>query len=56
MKRIFEIEFPNDLGKSWMNVDNLIACLFSKQYIGGDLSKKIVITDITDPNNLIKRS
>ena len=24
MKRIFEIEFPDDLGPMWMNKDNLL--------------------------------
>jgi len=27
MKRIFEIEWPDDLGLLWMNRDNLLICL-----------------------------
>ena len=27
MKRIFEIEFPNELGEMWMNQDNLMLCI-----------------------------
>lgn len=27
MKRIFEIEYPDDYGPLWMNTDNLLICL-----------------------------
>jgi len=27
MKRTFVIEYPDDLGKLWMNKDNLLLCL-----------------------------
>ena len=27
MKRIFSIEWPDDLGELWMNKDNLLLCL-----------------------------
>ena len=27
MKRVFEIEWPDDNGEFWMNVDNLFLCL-----------------------------
>jgi len=30
MKRVFEIEFKDDLGPMWMNQDNLLTCLLTK--------------------------
>lgn len=27
MKRVFEIEFPDELGEMWMNQDNLMLCI-----------------------------
>ena len=27
MKRVFEIEFPDDYGEMWMNQDNLMLCI-----------------------------
>ncbi len=29
MKRVFEIEFPDELGEMWMNQDNLMLCINS---------------------------
>ena len=30
MKKIFEIEWPDDLGEEWLNVGNLKTCLCSE--------------------------
>ena len=48
MKRIFKIEFPDGVGFGpfWMNVDNLILCLRTKEFIGPKV--KIAVRDITD--------
>ena len=45
MKRIFEIEFPNELGEMWMNQDNLMLCInaYCENKDG-----KIKATDVTD--------
>ena len=36
MKRVFEIEWPDGegFGSYWMNVDNLLICLRTKEFIG----------------------
>lgn len=47
MKRIFEIEFPDENGPMWMNQDNLLICLlsyckntkFSVRDITGDIDR-----------------
>jgi len=43
MKRIFSIEYPDDLGPFWMNEDNLLLCLnaYCKNV-------KFVVDDVTD--------
>lgn len=46
MKRIFEIEWPDENGPMWMNVDNLMFCLKSEQHIGLDVEIKVI--DITE--------
>jgi len=48
MKRIFSIEWPEDLGPMWMSKDNLIACLFSNSCVGGQFVPKIKVEDITE--------
>lgn len=45
MKRVFELEFDDDLGPMWMNEDNLASCLFSETHIS---NVKVGIKDITD--------
>jgi len=37
MKKIFEIEWNDDLGKDWMNIFNLELCLFSKEHTKREL-------------------
>ena len=34
MKRVFEIEWPDDCGPMWLNRDNLMLCLTTAVYIG----------------------
>ena len=46
MKRMFEIEYPDDCGPMWMNVDNLAICLRTKEFIGPKV--KISVRDVTD--------
>ena len=48
MKRTFEIEWPDDEGfdPMWMNVDNLLICLRTKEFIGPKV--KISVKDVTD--------
>lgn len=49
MKRTFEIEieWPDEHGPMWMNVDNLRRCLNSNEYIGWEVAIKV--TDVTEP-------
>jgi len=47
-KRIFEINFPDNLGPMWLNVDNLKRVMFSKDCIGKAVEKTITMQDITD--------
>lgn len=46
MKRVFEIEYPDDFGPKWMNVDNLKMCLRSKEFIGPKV--EISVVDVTE--------
>jgi len=46
-KKIFNIEWPDDYGMGWMNIDNLGSCLTTKQHIGPNID--IVIKDVTEP-------
>ena len=46
MKRIFEIEWNDDFGPMWMNKDNLIQCLCTKEHVGDTVALKV--TDITE--------
>ena len=46
MKRVFEIEYPEDFGPFWMNVDNLMICLRTKEFIGPKVPIKV--RDVTD--------
>jgi len=45
MKRIFEIEFPDDLGPMWMNKDNLLLTI--NAYCD-NTDGKIKVKDITE--------
>ncbi len=44
MKRVFEIEFPDELGEMWMNQDNLMLCI--NAYCE-NRDSKIRATDVT---------
>ncbi len=37
----FTIKWDGELGQAWMNEDNLKACLFSKEHIGGKAKDKV---------------
>ncbi len=39
----FTIKWDGELGRGWMNIDNLKACLFSKEHIGGNAKDKVVV-------------
>lgn len=43
MKRIFEIEYPDDHGPMWMNRDNLLICL----------TTEFTVTDVTGDGALV---
>ncbi len=45
MKRVFEIEFPDELGEMWMNRDNLMICI--NAYCDTK-DGRIKTTDVTD--------
>uniref|UniRef100_A0A6H1ZAQ7 Uncharacterized protein n=1 Tax=viral metagenome TaxID=1070528 RepID=A0A6H1ZAQ7_9ZZZZ len=46
MKKLFEIEWPDDCGPEWMNKFNLESCLFSDTFISG---VKINVKEIEIP-------
>lgn len=52
MKCKFEIEFPDEFGADWMNVDNLMRCLTTSNYIGEKVSLKVY--DVSDHRLLLK--
>ncbi|KKM95401.1 hypothetical protein LCGC14_1188600 [marine sediment metagenome] len=51
MKRLFEIEWDDDSGPMWMNVDNLRTCIRTKEHIGRDVSLGIVDVTPKDEKN-----
>lgn len=52
MKRVFEIEWPNDHGEMWMNEDNLLYCLQqtcpNTQFTVKDVTEKSFKIKVTD--------
>ena len=46
MQRTFEIQFEDDLGPMWMNVDNLLICLNTTTHCGEDAI--IRVRDVTE--------
>lgn len=50
MKRMFKIEYPDDCGPMWMNVDNLMICLRTKEFIGSKV--KISVKDIIESHKI----
>ena len=39
MKKVFELEWDDEMGKRWMNVFNLELCLFSEEHTKRELLK-----------------
>ena len=48
MKKVFVIEWEDDWGEGWMNIDNLWLCLFSKECIGGTARDKVKVTEVPE--------
>ena len=46
MKRVFEVEWDDELGPFWMNKDSLLACLNTKLHCGEGLIQNI--EDVTE--------
>ena len=53
MKRIFIVEFDDELGPMWMNKDNLKTCLNSPAYCGPNLITDV--KDVTDRYNKLMK-
>jgi hypothetical protein len=56
MKRVFEVEWDDELGPFWMNKDSLLVCLNTKLYCGEGLIQNI--EDVTEGQwllNMIKK-
>lgn len=43
----FTIKWDGSLGRAWMNIDNLKACLFSDTHIGGKAVKKVIVEPVS---------
>ena len=52
MKRIFEIEWPDNLGVLWLNEDNLRLCLTSDLHT---TDVNLVIKDVTETKDVYIR-
>ena len=48
MKKVFEIEWPNDCGPEWLNKYNLESCLFGDTFIS---NVEVTVKDITEEQN-----
>lgn len=44
-KRIFELEWDEELGEMWMNEDNLAICLYTDTHTSANL---VAIKDVTE--------
>ena len=54
MKRTFTIEYPDDCGPLWMNVDNLLLVMTTRWHTS---NAEITVEDITDDEHLrVKRT
>ncbi len=51
MKRVFEVEWDDELGPFWMNKDSLLACLNTKLHCGEGLI--LDVKDITEEQWLL---
>lgn len=40
----FTIKWDGELGRDWMNIDNLRSCLFSEAHIGGKAKDKVAVS------------
>ena len=47
-KKVFVIEWEDDLGPMWMNIFNLSSCLFSDEHIGGEAKDKVKVTEVPE--------
>ena len=45
MKATYTIEWPDNYGPAWMNIDNLKLCLFSATYMSGEASDKVTVEE-----------
>lgn len=41
MKATFQIEWPDDYGQGWMNVDNLLCVMTTPEFVGDKVSIKV---------------
>ena len=46
-KKLFSIEWPDELGPEWLGKHNLLSCVTSPQHIGEDIDVRIL--DVTNP-------
>ncbi len=46
IKATYTIEWPDDYGLGWMNIDNFKACLFGKACIGGEAAGKVSVEEL----------
>lgn len=47
-KATFTVKWDGELGRGWMNIDNLKLCLFSKEHIGGKAKGMVTVEAIKD--------
>lgn len=47
----FTIKWDGELGRDWMNIDNLKLCLFSREHIGGEAKDMVVVEPLIKENN-----
>jgi len=52
-KRIFSIEWEEDCGPMWMNVDNLLTCLNTKEHCGEGLI--LEVEDLTEHLSFLEK-
>lgn len=49
MKKIFEIEWDDELGEDWISRENLLSLIYSPVVVGGNIPLRV--TDITAQSN-----
>ena len=52
MKKVFVLEWDDDMGEGWMNIYNLELCLYGKEHTRRDLLKVTEVPEVADTEKI----